>query len=87
MAANQLMVVETRLTGVEKTAILINVLGREMAAPLLKELSDEEIRKLMDVMGEMRKAPIGLINSVLKEFLSKISERSEIIFENLLGTP
>ncbi|MCB9253894.1 MAG: flagellar motor switch protein FliG [Bdellovibrionaceae bacterium] len=69
-----------RLTGLEKTAILMNVLGEERSYELMKDLKDTDVRRLLNVMGQLKKAPIRLINEVLKEFLFKLSETEEILF-------
>lgn len=75
------------LNGLEKTAILMNVLGEEKTFSLMKNLKDGDVRKILNLMGHMKKAPIPLINVVLKEFLHKISERDEIIFDDMLTQP
>lgn len=77
----------TELSGLEKAAILMNVLGEEHSFSLMKDLKDTDLRRLLNVMGQMKKAPIGLINSVLREFLFRISEREEIIFDDKLTLP
>jgi len=77
----------SQLTGIEKIAILMNVLGKDRSGELLKELKDPEVRKLLKVMGSMKKAPIALINEVLKEYLFKLNESEEIIFEENLSEP
>lgn len=75
----------TELSGIEKTAILLNVLGKEKSFEIMKEMTDSEVRKLLKVMGSMRKAPVALINSVLHEYLHKLSEKDEIIFDDNLA--
>lgn len=75
------------LSGLEKTAILMNVLGKEPSFEMMKEMKDPDVRRLLKVMGNMKKAPIHLINSVLREFLYKLSEKEEIIFEDNLTNP
>lgn len=75
------------LTGLEKTAILMNVLGKEKSFQMMKDLKDADVRRLLKVMGDLRKAPIALINSVLREYLFKLSEREEIIFDENLSQP
>lgn len=77
----------SQLTGIEKIAILMNVLGKERSGEILKDLKDTEVRKLLKVMGSMKKAPISLINDVLKEYLYKLNESEEIIFEENLSEP
>jgi len=75
------------LSGIEKTAILLNVIGKEKSFELMKSMKDSDVRKLLKVMGNMKKAPIRLINSVLREYLYKLSEKEEIIFEENLTEP
>lgn len=77
----------SRLTGIEKTAILMNVLGEDRSFTLMNEMTDGEVRRLLNVMEQMKKAPIKLINSVLSEFLFKVSEQEEIIFDAELTDP
>jgi len=75
------------LSGLEKTAILMNVLGEEKSFALMKNMKDSDVRRLLNVMGHMKKAPITLINAVLREFLFKLSEKEEIIFDDNLTQP
>lgn len=75
------------LSGLEKTAILMNVLGEDNSFALMKSMKDNDVRRLLNVMGTMKKAPIAVINSVLREFLFKISEREEIIFDDSITQP
>jgi flagellar motor switch protein FliG len=76
-----------KLTGIEKLAILMNVLGKETALEFMKEMKDTELRSVLKVMGTMKKAPLALINEVLREFLEKLSEKDVIIFEDNLTDP
>jgi flagellar motor switch protein FliG len=73
-----------RVTGVEKLAILMNVLGREKSMEIMREMKDPDVRRLLKVMSSMKKAPISLINNVLKEYLYRLAETEEIIFDDNL---
>lgn len=75
------------LSGLEKTAILMNVLGKEKSYELMKEMKDSDVRRLLKIMSHMKKAPIHVINAVLREFLYKLSEKEEIIFDENLTQP
>ncbi|NDD03787.1 MAG: flagellar motor switch protein FliG, partial [Proteobacteria bacterium] len=76
-----------QLTGIEKIAVLMNVIGKEKSGELLKQMKDSDVRRLLKVMSSMKKAPVQLINDVLKEYLYKLSEKDEIIFEENLSEP
>ncbi len=75
------------LSGLEKTAILMNVLGREKSFEMMKDMKDTDVRLLLKVMGSMKKAPLPLVNAVLREYLYRLLENEEIIFEENLSTP
>ncbi len=77
----------TQLSGMEKTAILLNVLGKDKSFEFMKEMKDPEVRNLLQVMAHMKKAPIQVINSVLREYLFKLSEKEEIIFDDNFSQP
>lgn len=81
------MMKKAPMSGLEKTAVLLNVLGKEKSFLLMKELKDSDVRRLLKVMGDMKKAPISLINMVLREFLHKLAEKEEIIFEENFNQP
>jgi flagellar motor switch protein FliG len=76
-----------KMTGIEKIAILMNVLGKETSIEFMKEMKDAELRSVLKIMGTMKKAPLSLINQVLKEFLEKLSEKDAIIFDENLSDP
>ncbi|MFM8315023.1 MAG: flagellar motor switch protein FliG [Deltaproteobacteria bacterium] len=76
-----------KMSGIEKIAILMNVLGKEMAIEFMKELKDTELRSVLKVMSSMKRAPISLINQVLSEFLEKLMEKDVIIFDENLSDP
>jgi len=72
------------LSGIEKTAILMNTLGEEKCFELMQHMKDNDLRKLLGIMGQVKKAPIILINDVLTEYLYEISEQENIIFDENL---
>lgn len=78
---------KTQLSGIEKIAILMNVLGKEKSLEIIKELKDSDVRKLLKVMKNLRKVPKQLIVQVLKEFLELLSERDDVIFDDNFAEP
>ncbi|MCX6101648.1 MAG: flagellar motor switch protein FliG [Proteobacteria bacterium] len=76
-----------KLTGIEKLAILMNVLGKETSIEFMKEMKDSDLRSVLKVMGSMKKAPMTLINEVLTEFLEKLSEKDVMIFDENFTDP
>ena len=76
-----------KLSGIEKLAILMNVLGKETALEFMKEMKDTDLRNVLKVMGNMKRAPLPVVNEVLREFLEKLSEKDVVIFEENLTDP
>ncbi len=71
----------SRLPGAERAALLLNALGETTTSNLLTHLKDNDIRRIIGLMGKVRKAPVALIKSVLLEFYKSLSEEQEIIFK------
>lgn len=78
---------KSALSGAEKTAILMNILGENSSFQILRELKDKDVRDLLSIMSQMKKAPVVMINMVLSEFLEKLSERDEVFFDDTLTQP
>lgn len=75
------MTQKIEMSGVEKIAILLNVLGKDKSLEILKELKDSDVRKLLKVMKNLKKVQKAVILQVMKEFLEVLSERDEVIFD------
>jgi len=76
---------EKALGGIEKAALLLNALGDEATSNILKHLKDNDIRRILNVMGKLKKAPIPQIKAVLMDFYKALSEESEVIFRGDMG--
>ena len=70
------------LKGFEKAAILINYLGVAASTKLFAHLTDNDVRKLVQVMGRLRIVPVSLTKKVLEEFYEMVSEAEDYIFSD-----
>ena len=66
------------LTGTQKSAILMMLLGEEEAAEVLKNLSPREVQHLGTAMYSVQTADQETVNSVLDEFLEIIKKQTSI---------
>lgn len=73
------------LSGMEKSAVLLNVLGNQVTAKVFKNLRDNDVKRLVSVMGQVTKVPIPIVKQVLEEFYGEISEEETLIFGHALG--
>jgi flagellar motor switch protein FliG len=61
------------LTGVEKAVLFLLSLDEVVAAPIVSELSEGELRKLRAVASTMREVPTGAIDEAFRDFLVRSS--------------
>ena len=67
-----------RMTGTQKSAILMMLLGEEEAAEILKNLSPREVQHLGGAMYAVRNTDQQAVNAVLDEFLSIIKKQTSL---------
>ena len=67
-----------RLSGTQKSAILMMLLGEEEAAAVLKNLSPKEVQHLGTAMYSVQAADQETVNSVLDEFLEIIKGQTSL---------
>jgi len=58
-----------KLSGVDKTAILLYSLGPEMAAPLIRDLDDPTLIRISQRMSDLGRIESETVNTVLEEYL------------------
>ena len=81
------LTVETydQLSGIEKSAILLNVLGNRVTAEIFKHLRDNDVKRVVTAMGQINKVPITIVKQVLDDFYVEISEEEQLIFGHATG--
>ena len=81
------LTVETyeQLSGIEKSAILLNVLGNRVTAEIFKHLRDNDVKRVVTAMGQSNKVPITTVKQVLEAFYSEIAEEETLIFGHAQG--
>ena len=70
--------ITARLTGTQKSAILMMLLGEEEAAEILKHLSPREVQHLGAAMYSVRGTDQETVNAVLDEFLAIIKQQTSL---------
>jgi flagellar motor switch protein FliG len=70
--------ISERLTGTQKSAILMMLLGEEEAAEILKNLSPKEVQHLGGAMYSVRNTDQETVNAVLDEFLAIIKRQTSL---------
>lgn len=73
------------LSGTEKSAILLNALGNRVTGEIFKHLRDNDVKRLVTIMGSVTKVPIPIVKRVLDDFYSEIAEEETLIFGHAQG--
>jgi flagellar motor switch protein FliG len=60
------------LTGPEKSAIFLLILGEDIAALLLKYLNDQEVQRISNYMSHMREVEVEVSTRILEEFYAMV---------------
>ncbi len=73
------------LTGLEKSALLLNVLGNQVTAQVFRKMKDNDVKRLVGSMAQISKVPIPVVKQVLEEFYTEIAEEESLIFGHAQG--
>jgi len=73
------------LNGINKAAILLNALGNQVTAQIFQRMKDNDVKRLVNAMGQVNKVPIPVVKSVLEDFYAEVSEEETLIFGHAQG--
>ena len=59
------------MSGLERSALLLNVLGNDVTAQIFKKMNDNDVKRLVTAMGQIKKVPIPIVKKVLEAFYSE----------------
>jgi len=73
------------MSGLERSALLLNILGNQVTAQIFKKMKDNDVKRLVNAMGMVSKVPISVVKQVLEAFYSEIAEEDDLIFGHAQG--
>ena len=73
------------MSGQDKAAMLLSLLGVQTTQLIFKHLKDNDVKRMINTMANMRKAPIWLSKRVLEEFYSPRNEDLDLLFSENKG--
>ena len=73
------------LSGQEKAAIVLSSLGVEATQSIFEHLRDNDVKRMINAMSKVKKAPIWLMKRLLEDFYILLSEESELLFSDNRG--
>ncbi len=69
---------KTKLTGVQRAAVLLLVLGEKDAAEVMKHLGPKEVQKLGVAMASLSNVTRDIVGTVLAEFVEEIGDQTTL---------
>ena len=73
------------LSGNDKAAILMSSLGPDTAQLIFEKLKDNDVKRMINSMASVQKAPIYIVKRCLEEFYSALNEDNDLLFSNNKG--
>lgn len=73
------------LSGQDKSGILLSSLGVETTQLIFSYMRDNDVKRMINVMSNLKKAPIWMIKRVLEEFYSHLNEENSLLFSDNKG--
>jgi flagellar motor switch protein FliG len=73
------------LSGQDKAGILMSALGTSTAQLIFKHMRDNDVKRMINAMSNVKKAPIWLVKRVLEDFYSSLNEDLDLLFSDNRG--
>ena len=73
------------MSGQDKASILLSSLGIDTAQLIFEHLKDNDVKRMINSMSSVRKAPIWMVKRCLEEFYSMLNEDLDLLFSENRG--
>ncbi len=73
------------MSGLERSALLLNILGNQVTSQIFKKMKDNDVKRLVSAMGAISKVPISAVKDTLEGFYREIAEEDTLIFGHATG--
>jgi flagellar motor switch protein FliG len=73
------------LSGQEKAALLLSSLGVTTTQLIFSYMRDNDVKRMINAMSNIKKAPIWMIKKVLEDFYSELNEENDLLFSDNSG--
>ncbi|PIP90686.1 MAG: flagellar motor switch protein FliG [Bdellovibrionales bacterium CG12_big_fil_rev_8_21_14_0_65_38_15] len=73
------------LSGQDKAGILLSSLGVSATQMIFQSMRDNDVKRMINVMSNVKKAPIWLTKRVLEDFYALLNEENELLFSDNRG--
>ena len=68
------------LTGHKKAGLLLSSLGVSVAQAIFSHMRDNDVKRMINAMSNVTKAPIWMVKRVLEDFYAQLNEEKDFLF-------
>ena len=73
------------MSGQDKAGVLLSSLGPNSVQMIFNHLRDNDVKRMINAMANVKKAPIWLVKKVLEEFYAALNEDVDLLFSENRG--
>jgi flagellar motor switch protein FliG len=73
------------LNGQDKAGLLLSSLGMNITQLIFQNMKDNDVKRMINAMSNVKRAPIWMVKRVLEDFYSQLNEDSDLLFAENRG--
>ncbi len=73
------------MSGQDRAALLLSSLGMQTTQLIFQYMKDNDVKRMVNAMGSVKKAPIWMVKRVLEDFYSSLNEDASLLFADNRG--
>ena len=73
------------LNGSDRAGLLLSSLGMNITQLIFQNMKDNDVKRMINAMANVKRAPIWMVKRVLEDFYSQLNEDSDLLFAENRG--
>ena len=73
------------LNGSDRAGLLLSSLGMNITQLIFQNMKDNDVKRMINAMSNVKRAPIWMVKRVLEDFYSQLNEDSDLLFAENRG--
>lgn len=73
------------LSGQDKAGLLLSSLGMNVTQLIFQNMKDNDVKRMINAMSNVKRAPIWMVKRVLEDFYKQLSEENDLLFAENRG--
>jgi flagellar motor switch protein FliG len=73
------------LSGQDRAGLLLSSLGMNITQLIFQNMKDNDVKRMINAMSNVKRAPIWMVKRVLEDFYSQLNEDSDLLFAENRG--